>query len=270
MKNLLMITALLLGSTVGATAEDMADATVTPAERVRSIEIAHNAAVYEKQSAVQAKYKIKFGPMEIYGRMTFTPSMGKVLLGINGGHRIGYDGKTAWTSDALVSNTEIKIPGPPPRFHVLTWPYFMAVPYKLNDPGTQLSDAGMLPVREGESLRGTKVTFDSGIGDTPDDWYIAFADPATGRLSALAYIVTFGKDQSEAEKTPGIILYDDFVEIDGVPFATTWTFHHWNQTDGIHGEPKGSGKLSNVEFVERDEMIYEKMPGAIEATMPGS
>ena len=245
------------------------DPQATPAARIHAIEQAHHASIYDQQSSVTADFEIKFGPMEARGEMVFPPSMGKVRMRFRHGHIVFFDGQTAWISDFAVSDATVKIPGPPARFHVLTWPYFLAAPYKLNDPGTRLSDAGMLPVREGQTLRGTKVTFDSGVGDTPDDWYIAFADPQTGRLSALAYIVTFGTSPEEAEQTPGIILYDDFVDIDGVPFATTWTFHHWNPTDGIHGEPKGHGKLTNLAFVERAAAFFEKPAFSVEAAMPG-
>ena len=120
-----------------------------------------------------------------------------------------------------------------------------------------------------ERLHGTKITFDAGVGDTPEDWYIAFADPKNGRLTALAYIVTYGTALEEASKTPSIILYDDFVDVDGVPFATTWTFHFWNPESGIDGDPKGSAKISNIAFVDEPAGAFVKPAGAIEATPPG-
>ena len=64
---------------------------------------------------------------------------------------------------------------------------------------------------------------------------IAFADADNNRLTALAYIVTYGTALEVASKTPSIILYDDFVDVDGVPFATTWTFHFWNPESGTDG-----------------------------------
>ncbi|MEM1181329.1 MAG: hypothetical protein AAGM22_23505 [Acidobacteriota bacterium] len=258
---LLGVTALslvLLASAIPAAAS-------TALDRVADIEAAHAAGTYGQQSAVKADFTVDFGPMLLEGTMWFTPSMGHVRLELEGGQTIVYDGATAWLSPA-----DAEVPGPPARFHVLTWPYFVAVPYKLDDPGTHHKVTGPHPVRSAdEKLHGTKVTFDAGVGDTPEDWYIAFADEENGRLSALAYIVTYGTALEEASKTPSIVLYDDFVDVDGVPFATTWTFHFWQPESGVEGDPKGTAKLSNIAFVNAPKNAFVKPAGAVEAAAPG-
>lgn len=246
------------GTAASATAEE-----TTPSQRIAAIEAAHAGDLYNAKHAVQADFVCDFGPMHIEGVMTFTPSIGKVRLSLNDAAEVVFDGQTAWLSPA-----DAQVPGPPARFHVLTWPYFVAAPYKLDDPGTNHHDAGQLLVTGPNDKRiGTKITFDSGVGDAPDDWYIAFADEQ-GRLDALAYIVTFGTPQEEAQKQPSIILYSDFVDVDGVPFATTWTFHYWNPEEGTLGEPKGTATLSNIQFVTPSADTFTKPDGAVEATMP--
>lgn len=257
---------LLVGLSASAWADETADSELSPRERVEAIEAAHAGGIYNAQQTVQADMLIDFGPMHVEGTMIFTPSMGKVRMELDGGAVIIYDGRTAWLSPA-----DAVVPGPPPRFHVLTWPYFVAVPYKLDDPGTIHADAGMHPIRsEAETLPGVKITFGEGVGDTPDDWYMAFADADTGRLTALSYIVTYGKDAQAAEEKPSIVLYDDFVDVDGVPFATTWTFHYWTPGVGIAGDPKGVIKLFNIDFVESlEENTFAKPDDAVEAKAPG-
>ena len=235
------------------------------ADPIQAIEEAHAAGTYESQAVVKADLVVDFGPMYLEGKMWFTPSTSKVRMELDGGQTIVYDGQTAW-----LSPKDAKLPGPPPRFHVLTWPYFLAAPYKLDDPGTHHAPTGPHIVRDAnERLPGTKITFDAGVGDTPEDWYIAFADPENNRLTALAYIVTYGTALEEASKTPSIILYDDFVTVDGVPFATKWTFHFWNPESGIDGKPKGSAKISNIAFVDEPAGAFVKPAGAIEAAPPG-
>ncbi|MEM8738603.1 MAG: hypothetical protein AAGG38_09020 [Planctomycetota bacterium] len=237
----------------------------SPAERIQAIEDNHQAGTYHQHRAIQARYDIEFGPMQIQGEMFFTPSMSKVRLGIDGHAVLTYDSDDAWMAPA-----EAQVPGPPPRFHVLTWPYFVAVPYKLNDPGTILSDAGDLPVRPGQTLRGTKVTFESGVGDTPDDWYIAFTDPSSGLLTALAYIVTYGVDPEQAQKRRSIVFYDDYIDVDGVPIATRWTFHRWNpKKGGVVGDPKGQATLSDLHLLkEVAATTFEKPEGAARIDPP--
>ena len=247
-------------------ASDARGDVLTAEQSLEQIENAHRHEVYEKQDAVQADFSVTFGESTFGGTMLFTPSMSKVRMQLDGGITIVYDGDTAW-----LSPEDAKVPGPPARFHVLTWPYFMAAAYKLDDSGTQHEYAKAEPVTAGfgKSQTGVKITFDSGVGDTPDDWYIAFVDRETNRLSALAYIVTYGKGQAKAEEQPGIILYEDFEEVDGVPFATTWKFHHWDRDTGV-GDAKGSATLSNIEFVTPPDGAFDKPEGAAEATMPGS
>lgn len=262
---LLTIATLTLGLDLNSKLEASTDQVGSPSERIQAIENAHAVDKYETQPTIQADMVIDFGPMHLEGTAWFTPSLNRIRLELQGGQVIVFDGKTAWLSPA-----DAEVPGPPARFHVVTWPYFVAVPYKLDDPGTNHESTGPHVVRnEDEVLHGTRVTFDAGVGDTPDDWYIAFADPDNGRLTALAYIVTYGTALEEASKTPSIVLYDDFVEIDGVPFATTWTFHYWNPESGIDGPPKGSAKLSNVSFIDRPENAFVKPDGAVEAVAPG-
>ena len=234
-------------------------------DRIQAIEEAHAAGTYESQAVVKADMVIDFGSMHLEGTVWFTPSTAKIRMELDGGPTIVYDGRTAW-----LSPKHAEVPGPPPRFHVLTWPYFLAAPYKLDDPGTRHAPTGPHVVRQdGERLRGTKITFDADVGDTPDDWYIAFADPENDRLTALAYIVTYGTALEEASKTPSIVLYNDFVDVDGVPFATTWTFHLWNPESGIDGAPKGAAKISSIAFVDEPAGAFVRPADAIEATPPG-
>jgi hypothetical protein len=257
--------ALLMTAAPLTRADDQTAESLSPTDRIHAIEQTHAGATYAARDAVRADFVLDFGPMHLEGTMWFTPSLSKVRMELDGGATMVFDGKTAWLSPA-----DAEVPGPPARFHVLTWPYFAAAAYKLDDPGTNHRDAGKLAVTGPDDQRiGTKITFDSGVGDAPDDWYIAFADDR-GRLDALAYIVTFGKSQEEAEKQPSIILYSDFESFDGVPFATTWTFHYWNGKDGTVGDAKGSAKLSNLQFVKSDAASFVKPDGASEATMPGS
>ncbi|MEM9420701.1 MAG: hypothetical protein AAGA25_16865 [Planctomycetota bacterium] len=250
---------LLLGLTTAAFAGDHEK---SPSQRIAALEATHGGETYNAQDAVQADFEVNFGPMNLVGQLAFTPSMSKANVVLNDGTTMIFDGQTAWLSPA-----DAQVPGPPARFHVLTWPYFVAAPFKLDDPGTNHSDAGKLAVKGTDDMRvGTKITFDAGVGDAPDDWYIAFTDDQ-GRMDALAYIVSYGKTKEEAEAQASIILYSDFVEVDGVSFATTWDFYFWDPTSGV-GDKKGSAKLSNFQFVTPEASAFTKPEGAAEAKAP--
>jgi len=93
-------------------------------------------------------------------------------------------------------------------------------------------------------------------------------DPASGRLTAMAYIVTFGKTLAEAEKEPHAIVYADYRNIDGVPVPHRWTFHDYSRADGINPKLIGEVILRDIKFLKPQPTTFTKPAGATEAAMP--
>lgn len=143
------------------------------------------------------------------------------------------------------------------RFHVLTWPYFLAAPYKLNDPGTVREDLGPTTM-DGKDYPTMRLSFRPGVGDTPDDWYIVYQDPDTKRLHGMAYIVTYAKDTARAEKDPHAIRYNDYETFEGIPIATRWTFHPWNRPDSSD-EASDDQKSADKEVISRDTLMEARL-----------
>ena len=114
-----------------------------------------------------------------------------------------------------------------------------------------------------------RLTFDSGVGDTPDDWYVVYRDAETNRLAGMAYIVTFGKDKSAAEAEPHAITYHDFEEVEGVMIPTRWQFWNWTQEEGIVGEPIGKVQLANPRFGWPRAEAFATPEGAAAQPLPG-
>lgn len=224
---------------------------------------AHNAEAYHEQQAVSAELVVEFpGAFKMEGTMLFDTALGKSRLNLKDGTSVVFDGEKAWVTPAEKAS-------PMMRFHVLTWPYFLAAPFKMNDPGVNVADPAPVALDDADDLQpAAKVTFDAGTGDAPDDWYCLFLD-GKKRLKAMGYIVTYTKSQEEAEAKPSIILYDGFETVGDVTFSTKWTFHYWSPKTGIaEGDPKGSATVSNLKFVEFDAGMFEKPDGSAEATLP--
>ena len=214
-------------------------------------ETAHGLKAWQAQKAVQAQFKIELGgQIVLEGTMLFNTPVGKSRIELEDGTLMVFDGQDAW-----VSPSDTPMEGA--RFHLLTWPYFLAAPMKLRDPGSHLAILDPMP-QGGRELPTAKLTFDAGVGDTPDDWYILYSDPDTGYLAAMAYIITYGKGKEEAEKEPHAITFDDFETIDGVTFSTRWQFWHWNPEQGSHGEPMGHAQITNIQFVEPTIQDFQK------------
>ncbi|MEM6333259.1 MAG: hypothetical protein AAF823_07980 [Planctomycetota bacterium] len=226
---------------------------------VNQIEATHNTAAYLAKDTIQADIVVDFGGnILVDGTMWSTPAVGKTRLELTNGTVIVFDGSTCWVTPESAAD-------PMARFHALTWPYFLALPHKMTEPGVNLASIGTLPAA-GERMPAVKMTFDSGVGDAPDDWYIVFPD-AAGVVQAASYIVTYGKDAEEAGKQTSIILYDGYELIDDVPLPTQWVFGHWDKGSGMT-TVKGTASLSNVAFVSPPANAFKKPAGAVEVAAP--
>lgn len=218
---------------------------------VGPIETAHGLATWQANKAVQAHIKIELGGQTVLeGTMLFDTPVGKSRIELDDGTVMVFDGQDAW-----VSPSDSPLQGA--RFHLLTWPYFLAAPMKLRDPGSYLAPLDTMPQGDRE-LPAAKLTFDAGVGDSPDDWYILYRDPDTQYLVAMAYIVTYGKDKEEAEKEPHAITFEGYETINGVTLSTRWRFWHWDPETGTHGEPMGHATITDIQFVEPAIQDFQK------------
>jgi len=213
------------------------------------IEAAHNKQAFIQKEAISFDFLLYYrGKKHLVATYTVLPDLSKIRMELDSAVVI-YDGKNAYQSPS-----DAQIRGA--RFNLFTWPYFFSMPYKLTDPGTNWQKA------EPDSLMGSafktqKLTFDEGVGDTPDDWYIVFADPENYRLKAASYIVTFFQSKQKAEEDPHAITYDKFKMVDGIPIATDWRVYIWREDTGL-GEQIEQATLSNIRFVNYDPEMFQK------------
>lgn len=228
---------------------------------IAAVESAHGRSTWSARRALQGRVSLSFGGTPaLAGRILFRTDLGASRLELDDGTIAVFDGESAWVSPA-------SSPLKRARFHLLTWPYFTAMPYKLRDPGARLQVLGERTLR-GKRYRAARLTFDAGVGDTPEDWYVVYRDPASGRLEAAAYIVTYGKDAAAAQSEPHAISYADFVAVDGAQIATTWQFWNWSEDAGLVGEPTGNGKLTDLRFVEPAADAFTRPSDAQEDRLP--
>jgi len=215
---------------------------------VESIEQAHGRDAWYSHTAVEADFVVNFqGSEMLRGTMLFDPSVGKSRIELADGTLLVFDGEQAYVSPAA---TEL----PMARFHLLTWPYFLAAPFKLSDPGSHVESVEPMPLDGEHAYPAARMTFDAGTGDSPDDWYILYRDPGNDHLLAMAYIVTYGavtpEAMEKAESEPHAIHFHDFASIAGVTLATGWTLHPWSKEQGLADEMLGDVQLHNIRFVE--------------------
>jgi hypothetical protein len=230
---------------------------------VSQIEKAHGVAAYRAHEAVTGRARVEFGGNTLVdGPMLFDTPVGRSWFGMADGGTFGFDGSEAWVSPA---ENELMAA----RFHALTWPYFVAIASKLDDPGVNLEPMGKLPLREGQELGAVRVTFDPDTGDAPDDWYIIYQNE-DGRIAAMAYIVTYGKRAEEAEKEPHVAVYEQYQQADGAVLPQKLVFYNWRIDAGITGEPIGVFEFTDARLTDADESQFAKPADARVDPLPGS
>jgi hypothetical protein len=228
------------------------------------IEAAQGLAAWRAQQALQTDIVVRWGDrVGLDARMTFTTDLGRSRLRLADGTIAVFDGQHAWVSPASSGFERA-------RFHLRTWPYFLAAPMKLRDPGTHLEPLGDRPLRPGTTAPAARLTFAPGTGDTPDDWYVVYRDPASSLLAGLAYIVTYGRSAGEAAKEPHAVLFSDFKAVAGVQIPTRWTFYPWSERQGAGGEPIGEVQLSGLRFLTPAPDAFVRPADSREDALPAT
>ncbi|PKG42150.1 hypothetical protein [Psychroflexus sp. MES1-P1E] len=219
---------------------------------VASLEKAHQLDAFQKEDLVSFDIELNFnGQDRLKAKIYSTTNSSQVKVVNQEGTELFFDGSEVWIhpEDSLYQGA---------RFDALTWSYFFMAPYKLNDIGTYHSKTKPLPYQDDSVLETTKLTFGNNVGDSPDDWYVVYQRKEDNLLAAMAYIVTFGgKSEEKASQNPHAINYEDYKEIDSIPFAHRWTFWNWSETEGLKDQI-GEARISNIDLTKNAKEISKK------------
>lgn len=150
--------------------------------------------------------------------------------------RIGFDGSNVWISpDSLDASRA--------RFYHNLYFYFYAMPFVVGDPGVFYED---VEARDflGKRLKGVKVSYDAGVGDSPKDYYIIWYDPATHKMEWLMYTVTFRS--GEAHENYNLIKYDQWADIAGLNLPTSIQWYTYKE--GKIGEMRSEASFEDVQL----------------------
>ena len=213
------------------------------------IEVAHKKEAFLAKQAIEFNIEIEFGGNKrLEGKMTLLTNSEKSVIELKNGQKIYQIKDKVYCSPEKTNLAGV-------RFDAYTWSYFFLFPYKLNDAGTIWSDYPIKTLNEKEFLT-NKLTFETGTGDAPEDWYVVYADKNTNQLNTVAYIVTAGTEKAEAEKDPHAMTYKDYVELEGIPLAKSWTYYEWGPEKGLTNKI-GSANLDGFKFVSLDPNFFE-------------
>lgn len=209
-------------------------------------EKAHSKRDFLANEVMQFDIVLEFGGTErLNGAMALATNSSKGRISYKNGRELYYDHERVFASPELENTGGA-------RFAAYTWSYFFLFPYKLSDPGTNWS-ASEVDTLKGQPYHSQRLTFEKGVGDAPDDWYISYFNTETNLIEAAAYIVTAGETTvEEAEENPHAISYHDYKDVDGIALAHSWKFWEWRKDSGLTRQ-LGKAELSNFQFLTDEE-----------------
>lgn len=218
----------------------------------QKIEKAHQKEKFATKQAIQYHLKVEFGGKErMDAKFTILTNSTEGVIEFKNGSKIVVNKDKVSYSPTIPSEESV-------RFDALTWSYFFLFPYKLTDPGTIWNAYDNKEANHEEYLT-EKLTFKSGTGEAPDDWYVVYADKKTNFIEKAAYIVSINGGKEAAEKNPHAIQYLEYEDVDGIPIATKWVFWEWKEGEGLT-KNIGNASLTNIKFVTVTEDTFKIDP----------
>jgi hypothetical protein len=174
------------------------------------------------------------------------------------GAAMTWDGSRAWSTNWVLPM--------PPRFVAQLNYYFLNLPWLTQDPGVKLVEAGTGKVL-GETAECALVmmTFEPGVGDTPDDYYRLYIDPVSKRLRACDYVVTYGSLlPAGVEATPEHhLVYESYETVSGLLVPASYTVYE-------AGKVYGTCRIRDWSFSQPFDETRMQMPegAAVDTTAP--
>lgn len=158
-------------------------------------------------------------------------------------HAAGFDGRTLWVNEKDGNQYKGNA-----KFYKGLYMYFYTMPFIVGDDGIIYEEAESLTF-EGKTYPGILISYDAGVGVSPNDQYIVYYDAETGQMAWLAYTVTFGKE-GKSDKF-NFIRYNDWKNINGLILPNALT---WYQVE--EGQPTEAGRTTEFTNV----IVSEEAP----------
>ena len=227
---------------------------------IQKVDDAHKVTEFHNNECVSFDLNLIFGGKEAFkGRVYTMTNSSAIRLDYDNGKKLLLNNDEVYTYADPIPTRKIS-----DRFALFTWQYFFMAPFKLGDPGTNWEELPTITVGN-NSYQSQMLTFDKGTGDGPNDYYIMHPDPTTNLLSHMGYIITAGRtDIQNAEANAHAISYQDYKEVNGVPFSHKWIFSNYTKGLGL-GEQIGEATVSNIKledagsiFDPKSDLLYLK------------
>ena len=169
-------------------------------------------------------------------------------------HTIGFNGKDIW----LHSKDTTAYKGNAKFYYNLMF-YFYAMPFVLADDGIIYKNTDSLEF-EGKTYPGIKISYNVGIGESPDDEYILYYDSETNKMAWLGYTVTYFS--KEKGKEFHFIKYNNWQHVEGVLLPETLIWY--NYKNNMPTTKRSDLTFTNIKLSKEkpNNVLFEMPEGA--------
>ena len=190
--------------------------------------------VFDAHGGYETWSQLRSLSYEMNGSSTLTDLQNRYTRIESEEQTIGFDGKDVWVFPATEDADRYRM-----QYNLMF--YFFAFPFVVGDPGINYEVLPPIDL-DGKKYHQTKITYNSGVGDAPNDSYIICSDPKTNRMEWLLYTATFGGEPSSKYS---LIKYEGWQKFGNILLPTSLQWYHFQ--NGVVGEPRGGRTFENVE-----------------------
>ncbi|MBL4888060.1 MAG: hypothetical protein JKZ03_06345 [Flavobacteriaceae bacterium] len=171
-----------------------------------------------------------------------------------GSFKIGFDGQKPWISDST------KMPVARVKYQYDLMFFFYALPFLFGDDGIVYSEVAPLEF-DGISYPGLMISYNTGVGASPNDQYIIYQDPNTKEMAWLAYTATF--EGTEKSTDFHYIKYSEWGVTNGLKLPTTLSW--FKVVDGLPTEKQMDRSFINTGLLDtaKDASMFNKPEGGV-------
>ena len=164
--------------------------------------------------------------------------------------RFGIDNNKHWISPI---NAKFS---PPHKFWALTPYYFIGMPFVYNDSNANYEQLEETIAFEDQDYLQVKITYKSGTGDSPDDYYVLLIHPKTKLTRGAYYTVTNKLVAANGVGSAKFITLDNLQNINGVLLAGG--HRTFRMVDGKITEQMRYTEVNNVKFLPRGSVSFSE------------
>ncbi len=169
-------------------------------------------------NSVRGIFSVAKGGEDWYsGEVEFSLQGNYIAFHFSDGSCITFRGDAVWDKPPVGPFLEM-------RADLLSWYSYLVLPFRMKDPGFELTLSGEKQLLGDKPYAKANLTFSSDAKNVPDDWYSVFLDVPSQRVHAIVAQVP----GAQSEQKRMLVVYEQFSEIAGTLLPSVVRMYEWD------------------------------------------